>query len=85
MKIKITEFKSMVTLSPFGGKVRVFVDNDYHYGYFVDEPTLYAMLTEDQQKEYLQTSSVTLDVPPQIAQQIIDIGLTPYKKQTVCS
>lgn len=83
MKIHITEHKSKGTLNPVQTAVRVFIDNDYHYGYLVDEHKLYDLLTPAQRQLYLQGSDVTLDVEPAVAQQLIDIGVTPYKKPRV--
>lgn len=80
LQILITEFKSHGTLSP-SNTVRVFVDRDYHYGYWVPEDVLYALLTTEQQAEYLGTRrDVTLRVSRDVAQRIINAGETPYKK-----
>ena len=83
MKIQVTENKSVGTINPYGACVRVFVADDFHYGYFVHELSLYGLLSEDQQEKYLQTSSVTLDVSADIAQKIIDMGQSPYGKLKV--
>lgn len=83
MKIHITEHKSTGTLRPVSNAVRVFVDNDYHYGYFVPEDKLFALLDAEQQQAYLQGDDVKLDVTPQVAQQVIDLGVTPYTKARV--
>lgn len=62
-----------------GNLVRVFVDGDYNYGYWVDEVKLFGMLTPDQKNDYTQKSSVELDVTNEIVKEIIEIGLNPYK------
>ena len=84
MKIHFTENKSIGTkVSPYG-MVRVFVDNDYNYGYFVHEEDVFGLLTESQKKEYLAGTEARLDVTPEVAQKIIDMGVTPYAKPKVC-
>lgn len=81
MKIEITEHKSVNQLRAPSTQVRVFVDSDYHYGYFVDEHFLFGLLTPEQQANYLKGSSAKLEVDAKVAQQIIDEGSTPYGKQ----
>lgn len=83
MEVKITEHKSVATLNPLNTLVRVFVNRDFHYGYFVPEHQLVGLLTDAQTKDYLQGSSACLDVSPEVAQQIIDMGQTPYAKRCV--
>lgn len=78
MKLVATEGKSMGKLNALASSVRVFVNNDYSYGYFVDEHKLFGLLTPAQQAEYLQASTATLEVEPVVAQQIIDMGKTIY-------
>ncbi len=82
MQIHISENKSVGNLRPVITKncVRVFVDQDYHYGYFVDEHKLFSMLTESQKAEYLASpNDVKFDVAEKIARDIIDIGVSPFK------
>ncbi len=81
MEIHVTEHKSRGALKVPDYAVRVFVDRDYGYGYFVSEHALFEMLTEAQQVQYLATDDVKLDVPIEFAQRIIDIGQTPYQKR----
>lgn len=83
MEIQITENKSVGTLNPLNTSVRVFVGRDYHYGYFVPEHQMFDLLTDDQRHAYLQGSSVLLDVSEEVAQSLIDMGQTPYKKPRV--
>ena len=83
MKIHITEHKSQGRLNPVQTAVRVFVDNDYSYGYFVDEHKLFDLLTPVQRELYLKEADATFDVDPAVAQQLIDIGVTPYTKRRV--
>jgi hypothetical protein len=78
MKILCAENKNLNPVS--GNLVRVFVDGDYSYGYWVDEVQLFDMLTPDQKNDYAQKSQIELDVTNEIAKQIIEIGLNPYKK-----
>jgi len=82
MQIHITEHKSTGSLRPacFDNCVRVFVDRDYHYGYFINEHELFSKLTEQQQAEYLAADSdVKFEVSQVQAQAIIDRGFSPYK------
>ena len=83
MKIQVTEHKSNGVLSAVDRAVRVFVDNDLHYGYFVPEHQLFALLSVEQQQDYLRSNTSHLDVSPEVAQKIIDMGITPYAKKTV--
>lgn len=83
MEIQITEHKSVGTLNSLNTSVRVFVGRDFHYGYFVPEHQMFDLLTEDQKQDYLQGTTVRLDVPAAIAQQLIDMSQTPYKKRSV--
>ncbi len=83
MKIQVTEQKSVGNIEPMNSLVRVFVNREFHYGYFVREHDLFGLLTPDQQETYLQGDSATLDVSAEVAQKIIDMGHTPYSKQIV--
>jgi len=81
MEIHVTEHKSRGVLKVPDYAVRVFVDRDYAYGYFVSEHALFEMLSDAQQAQYLAAEDVKLDVPIEVAQRIIDIGKTPYQKR----
>jgi hypothetical protein len=81
MKIQITENKSQDTIRP-NNVVRVFVDWDYTYGYWIDEQLLFSMFTDAEQAQYLNGDG-KMDVSPVVAQAIIDHGTTPYSKLTV--
>ncbi|MOA64266.1 hypothetical protein D3C78_1902600 [compost metagenome] len=59
--------------------MRVFVNRDFDYGYFIDESVLFGLLTPEQQAAYLATEDVLLEVEPDIAQKVIDMGKTVYK------
>jgi len=84
VKVKCTEGKSVGALRPHGNLVRVFVDEDYHYGYWVEEDRLVALLGVDARRAYLEAGTeATFEVEPAVAQSIIDIGVTPYKKARV--
>jgi len=63
--------------------VRVFVDHDFDYGYWVPEDKLYECFNDEQKKQYLADQSYTggrFKVSKEIAQHIIDIGHTPFNK-----
>lgn len=83
MEIEVTEHKSVGKIDPMNSAVRVFVNREFHYGYFVREHDLFGLLTPEQQEKYLQGKSATLDVSPDVAQKIIDMGQTPYAKPRV--
>lgn len=74
MKITITENKSVGKLAPGSGLVRTFVGDDFHYGYFVPEQKVFALLNKEQQRGYLQDTAARLDVSPEVAQQIIGLA-----------
>lgn len=78
MNLVATEGKSTGQLNPFNHSVRVFVNNDYSYGYFVNEHQLFDLLSPAQQAQYLQEGTAHLEVEPAVAQQIIDMGQTIY-------
>lgn len=81
MQIHITEYKSTGTLQPalVGNMVRVFIDRDYHYGYFIDEHDLFSRLSEEQQAEYLATDGdVKFDVSEIQVQAIKNRARTYY-------
>lgn len=82
MHLHITEHKSTGSLRPvhIDNCVRVFVDRNYHYGYFINEHELFSILTEQQQTEYLAADlDVQFDVSENQAQTIINQGFSPYK------
>lgn len=80
MQIQVTENKSKGALRPFGNTVRVFVNRDFHYGYFVDEKLVVDLLTPEQQTDYLGSDKYIFDVSIEAAQKIIDSGATIYEK-----
>lgn len=80
MQIHVTEHKSVGRIRP-GNCVRVFVDRDYHYGYFIDEQELCSKLSQEQRIHYLATDGeVKFEVPEVAAQAIINRGFGPYMK-----
>lgn len=63
--------------------VRVFLDQNYDYGYFINELRLFNLLTSEQQVKYCTNNSyenthffVTVD----IANKIVENGSTIYNK-----
>lgn len=84
MNVLVTENKSVGQLSPFNNSVRVFVDNDMDYGYWVPEHTVFKELSEAQKLSYLAPAgAVELEMEPAAAQRLIDAGCTPYAKRKV--
>lgn len=82
-KILVTENKSIGSLSNTDYSVRVFVDHDMTYGYWVSEHTLFELLSAEQQKEYLRGADASFYVDTEVANKIIEIGHTPYAKRTL--
>jgi hypothetical protein len=81
MKLHVTENKSVGQINKFT-MVRVFIDNDYHYGYFIHEADLFALLSSQQQNYYLSSNDdAVLEVSDSIAKQVIDMGVSPYKRK----
>lgn len=82
--VLFSEHKSKGALNPVGGSVRVFIDNDYHYGYWVPETFVFTLLTPEQQAEYLaENFQYRCELPTNMAQALIDNGDTPYYKPTL--
>jgi len=82
----ITEHKSVGTLRTDANArtVRVFINRDYQYGYWVPEGFLFRLLTPAQQEAYLAApDQVTLSVPLSVAEQLQAVGLTPFKKHAL--
>lgn len=73
-EILVTEGKSQGHLNMSDRTVRVFVDKDMTYGKFMSEHDLFAMLSPQQQEEYLGKSDVSLKVERDVAQTILDVG-----------
>lgn len=82
MKIKVTEGKSAGY--PFQGTVRVFLDEDYSYGVWVEEQKLLSYLSPTDIEHYVSTEeSIDLDVDINVARAILEAGYSPFKKQTL--
>lgn len=83
-EILVTEHRSFDHTEWFANNVvRVFVDGDYSYGYWVPEDKLYELFDEAQRKQYREDHSSSggkFMMGKEAAQHIIDIGQTPYNK-----
>ena len=65
------------------GCVRVFLDNDYTYGYFINELYFFSLLNEEQQRKYSINNSYEnthFYVSVEVANAIVEHGSTVYKK-----
>lgn len=82
-KVQVTESKSVGTLNPLNHCVRVFVDNDMRYGYWVPENTVVDQLTSAQLEDYLKSGTFTCLMSKESAQRLIDEGSTIYSKVTL--
>lgn len=83
IEILVTENKSISKLNPANNAVRVFVDHDLDYGYWISEHSLFEMLDESQKGEYLKGSDAKIDVDVETARKIIEEGATPFKKRRI--
>lgn len=82
--IKITEGRSVGCLRGFNNLVRVFIKNDYSYGYWMDENRLYDLFNEDQKENYLNISTVwEFVVSENVAQIIKNEGFSPFNKPSI--
>lgn len=84
MRIDVTENKSVSQLNPNNNVVRVFVNCDFLYGYWVPEHLVFSVLTQEQQAQYLESSDgFRGDIPANAVQTLVDAGHTPYEKHKV--
>ena len=87
MELRVTENKSTVHAGINDhNMVRVFVDRDFTYGYWINERTLVEeILTLDEADclEYLNSDTFVLDVDVHTAQRVIDAGATPFTKRVL--
>lgn len=79
VEILITEGKSLREISK--GLVRVFINNDYHYGFWVIEEIVYNRLSSEQQAEYFVCNK--FNISKDAANFIIEYGQSPYKKNFI--
>jgi hypothetical protein len=83
MQVYVTENKSVGHLQPAFVTVRVFVDRDFGYGYWINERQLLDILSITDPDEYLTEDQYTTDVDAHTAQRIIDCGVSPFRKQVL--
>lgn len=65
--------------------VRIFLQKDYWYGYWISEHFLFNQLNEDQRKKYLDSKehSCYIDIDYDTAFKLLECGVTPYTKQVL--
>lgn len=80
MQVYVTENKSVDQLTDLCNTVRVFVNRDFGYGYWINEIQLLEILNLGDLSVYLPGREYLTDVPVEIAQRIVDAGATPYAK-----
>ena len=86
VELLVTENRSPNLNRITSNTVRVFVDRDYTYGYWIAEDALLSLLTPDQVKQYFSDQSYVggkFLISVDSAKKIIDKGNTPYSKQTL--
>lgn len=84
IELFVGENKSFDPVRFFHNRVRVFIDRNYNYGLWIDEDRLFDLLSTEQKKQYLTDRTIEgayYSVSREVAQRIIDIGHSPYKKQ----
>lgn len=86
IEILVSENKSWDPVRFYRNRVRVFLNRDYNYGVWIDEDRLFDSLDTDQKKAYLtapQGQTLSLSVPPKVAQRIVELGHTIDSKQRI--
>jgi hypothetical protein len=74
--ILVTENKSRAAPVSQHGMVRVFIDNDFHYGYFVPENEFFNQLNENGQAAYFASESPKLVCSSNLMEWVKKNGLT---------
>lgn len=88
MEVRVSENKSDANcmLTPWN-MVRVFVDRDFAYGYWINEVALtkeILKLDDAGMAEYFNAGDTyTADVDVDTAQRVIDLGATPFTKRVL--
>lgn len=81
IKLKVSENKSS-TLHEVNAinrnRVRIFLNKDYHYGYFVPECFVFQALTPEDQNHYIEKDDFL--ITPMAANILLVLGSTPYSK-----
>ena len=84
IELCVSENKSFDPFRFCRNRVRVFLDRDYRYGLWIDEDYLFDLLSDEQRKQYLtdrSTQGMYYQISKEVAQQVLDQGHSPYKKQ----
>ena len=88
MELRVTENKSTVDVGLTSyNMVRVFVDRDFSYGYWINEVALtkeILNLNDRELAEYFDAGDTYyVDVDVHTAQRVIDRGATPFTKRVL--
>lgn len=82
MELLVTEYKNAYGNNRERNTVRVFLQRDYNYGYWIREDILFDLLDDEQKQQYVNdTKSSDFDIAFEIASKILEYGKTPYTKQ----
>lgn len=86
INLQITENRSRDPVRFARNRVRVFLNKDFSYGFWVDEDRLFDLLTLEQRKDYLTVDikqSLVFKVSVEVARKIVDFGYTVESKSRI--
>mgnify|MGYP007069475430 CR=1 FL=1 len=82
MELLVTEYMNAYGENRNRNTVRVFLQRNYNYGYWIREDVLFNLLTAPQKNSYINNiSSGYFDISFEVASEILKLGNTPYTKQ----
>lgn len=84
IELCVSENKSFDPFRFYRNRVRVFLDRDYRYGLWIYEDKLFDLLSDEQKKQYLtnrSTEGMYYEITKEVAQEVLETGHSPYKKQ----
>lgn len=86
VEITISENKNYDPVKFFNNRVRVFVNQDFEKGVWIDEDVLFKILPKTQKKKYLTDrgpNSRSFKVGPKIARRVVKMGYSSKGKPKV--
>lgn len=85
IELKITEGKSKSKTNHLdivpNSVVRIFVNKDYTYGYFIPETKVFDLLDKEDREQYFTKD--TFFITKEQANHLIAQGMTPYQKHFI--
>lgn len=88
IKLYVTEGKNHDPVKFYLNSVRVFLNEDYEYGFWVDEGVLFDLLDIEQKRIYLSGNSENsrrYSVAKVTARELVLKGVSPYSKTNLLS